>query len=150
MENTDRIERSVVIKAPRTRVWKALTDASEFGTWFRVALDGEFAVGKRSSGKMTYPGHEGAPFFATVERMEPEHLFSFRWPMGSDSPTEADADSGTTLVEFRLEDAPEGTKLTVTEGGFDRLPAKRRIEAYRGNSEGWTIQMENIRHHVEV
>jgi hypothetical protein len=69
--------------------------------------------------------------------------------MGSESPTEADADSGTTLVEFRLEDAPEGTKLTVTESGFDRLPAKRRIEAYRGNSEGWTIQMENIRHHVE-
>jgi uncharacterized protein YndB with AHSA1/START domain len=149
MESTDRIQRKVLIRAPRSRVWRALTNAAEFGTWFRVQLEGDFAVGKRITGKMTYPGHEGSPFVATVERIEPERLFSFRWPMGSDDPHHANADEFTTLVEFRLEDAPQGTLLTVEESGFDRLPAARRVEAFRANSEGWTIQVENLRRHVE-
>jgi len=150
MEVSDRIERKVLIRAPRSRVWKALTDAREFGTWFRVDLDGDFSLGRRITGKMTYPGHEGAPFVATVDRMDPERLFSFRWPMGSDDPNDHGADDTTTLVEFRLEDAPEGTMLTVIESGFARLPAGRRVEAFRGNSEGWSIQVENIRRHVEA
>ena len=149
MESADRIERTILIRAARPRVWQALTDAREFGTWFRVELEGDFAVGRRITGKMTYPGHEGAPFVATVERMEPERLFSFRWPMGSDDPHEGDAESLTTLVEFRLEDAPEGTTLTIVESGFDSLPAARRLDAFRGNSEGWTIQGENVRRHAE-
>lgn len=150
METSDRIERKVLIRAPGSRVWRALTTAAEFGTWFRVALEGEFAVGKRIHGKMTYPGHEGTPFVATIERMEPERLFSFRWPTGSSDPGAQDADKHTTLVEFRLEETPEGTLLTVVESGFDALPAARRVDAFRDNSEGWTIQVENIRRHVEV
>jgi uncharacterized protein YndB with AHSA1/START domain len=147
MEDTDRIERRVVIRASRSRVWKALTDAREFGTWFRVELEGDFVVGRRIEGKMTYPGHEGAPFAATVVRMDRERCFAFRWPADIESVQESD--QSDTLVEFLLEDAPEGTLLTVVESGFDRLPAARRLEAFRGNSEGWTIQVENVRRHVE-
>jgi uncharacterized protein YndB with AHSA1/START domain len=150
MESSDRIERKILIRAPRSRVWRALTSAAEFGTWFRVRLEGDFIVGKRITGKMTYPGYEGAPFAASVERMEPERLFSFRWPVGADDSNGADADKLTTLVEFRLEDAPEGTVLTVVEAGFDHLPAARRVEPFRSHSEGWTIQLENVRRHVEV
>jgi uncharacterized protein YndB with AHSA1/START domain len=95
---------------------------------------------------MTYPGHEGTPFVAQVERIEPERLFSFRWPAGSEPES---LDDQTTLVEFRLEDAPEGTSLTVVESGFDGLPHPRRLQAFRDNSEGWTIQTENIRRHAE-
>jgi uncharacterized protein YndB with AHSA1/START domain len=150
MESSNQIERSTLIQAPRSRVWRALTDAAEFGAWFRVELEGTFAVGRRLTGKMAYPGHEGAPFVAVVERMEPERLFSFRWPTGADDPHAAGADSPTTLVEFRLEDAPGGTLLTVVESGFDQLPAARRVDAFRGNSEGWGVQVDNIRRHVEV
>src|SRR5690606_3661777 len=144
----DRIERSILIRAPRSRVWRALTSAKEFGAWFRVELQGDFTAGERISGKVTYPGHEGTPFVAQVERMEPERLFSFRWPMGSD-PEALELRNHTTLVEFELEDAPQGTVLTVVESGFEGLPAPRRLEAYRENSEGWAIQMENVRRHAE-
>jgi uncharacterized protein YndB with AHSA1/START domain len=150
MDSSDRIERKLLIRAPRTRVWRALTDAREFGTWFRVDLRGDFVVGQRITGAMTYPGHEGASFVATVERMEPERLFSFRWPMGSEDEKVPEAEEITTLVEFRLEDAPEGTMLTVVETGFDGLPAARRADAFRSNSEGWSIQIENVRRHAEA
>jgi uncharacterized protein YndB with AHSA1/START domain len=147
-ENTDRIEKTVRLRAPRSRVWRALTDAREFGTWFRVALEGQFAVGQPIRGRITYPGYEHLTMEVTVERMEPERLFSYRWHPGAAEPEDPAAEP-TTLVEFRLEDAPDGTILTVVESGFDQLPPERRDEAFRENEEGWAIQMENIRSHVD-
>lgn len=148
MSQTDRIEKQVLLKAPMAKVWRALTDAQEFGTWFRVRLDGRFAVGQRIRGPITYPGYEHITMDVTVEKMEAERLFSFRWHPAAVDPKSDYSAEPTTLVEFRLEKKPEGTLLTVVESGFDALPASRRDEAFRMNSGGWTIQVDNIRQHV--
>ncbi len=167
---TDRIEKQVVLRAPVARVWRALTDAAEFGRWFGLTLEGTFAEGKPIAGvfdksldeaaimahqkklgvapsrvKMPPPGST----FCTVERMEPERLFSFRWiPYGVDAEIDP-ANEPTTLVEFRLEPVAEGTRLTITESGFDKVPAHRRDRAFRMNEGGWAGQAENLRKHVE-
>ena len=145
---TDRIERSIEIEAPVATVWRALTDHREFGEWFRVRLDQPFAPGQPSTGRITYPGYEHLKWEATIQRMEPERLFSLTWHPAALEPEHDYSGEPTTLVEFRLEPTPSGTRLTVTEWGFDRIPAERRSEALRMNSEGWTGQMENIKTYV--
>jgi uncharacterized protein YndB with AHSA1/START domain len=147
-KSTDRIEKQILLRAPRSRVWRALTDAREFGTWFRVKLQDDFAVGKSVAGSVLYPGYEHLRFEATVEKMEPERLFSFRWHPAAVDPKVDYSKEPTTLVEFRLEEVPEGTRLTVVESGFDGIPAGRRDEAFRMNEGGWAEQVENIRKHV--
>jgi uncharacterized protein YndB with AHSA1/START domain len=144
--STDRIEKQILLKAPRSRVWQALTDARQFGQWFKVALDGEFIAGQRITGKMTYPGHEGTPFEATVAAIEPETLFSLRWSPGAQP---GQAGSVSTLVEFRLKETPEGVLLTVVESGLEQLPPPLRDKVFRNNSEGWSIQTANIKAHVQ-
>lgn len=147
--STDRIDKEIVLKAPRSRVWRALTDHREFGEWFRVHLDQPFAAGRRTTGHITYPGYEHLKFEAQVERLEPETYFAFRWHPYAVDPKKDYSKEPATLVEFRLEDAPGGgTRLTVTESGFDRIPKDRRDEAYRMNDRGWGIQMDNIKAHV--
>ena len=140
---TDRIERSIHIKAPRSRVWRALSDAEQFGTWFGAALKGkQFAAGQRVQAPMTIQGHEHVPFDIVVERVEPENLMSYRW-----HPRTGDADYSKeerTLVTFTLKDVDDGTMLTVTETGFDKVPPARRMEAFRGNSRGWEFQLKRI------
>jgi uncharacterized protein YndB with AHSA1/START domain len=146
---SDRIEKQVEIKAPVSRVWRALTDHREFGQWFRVALEGPFAIGEESRGHITHPGYEHVQWRAVVQEMEPERRFSFTWhPYAIDPETDYSAEP-PTLVEFRLEPTANGTLLRVTESGFDRIPAERRAEAFRMNEGGWAAQMENIRAHVE-
>jgi uncharacterized protein YndB with AHSA1/START domain len=145
---SDWIEKQVLLKVPRSRVWRALTDAQEFGTWFRVKLEGEFAVGKSIRGRITYPGYEHLTMEVTVERIDPEKLFSFRWHPYAVDPKIDYSTEPTTLVEFRLGEASGGTKLMVVESGFDRIPAGRRDEAFRMNAGGWEEQLENIRSHV--
>jgi uncharacterized protein YndB with AHSA1/START domain len=147
-KSTDRIEKQILLRAPRSRVWRALTDAREFGAWFRVKLENDFAVGKSVVGNITYPGYEHLRFEATVEKMEPERLFSFRWHPAAVDPKVDYSKEPTTLVELRLEEVPEGTRLTVVESGFDSIPAGRRDEAFRMNDGGWAEQVENIRKHV--
>jgi len=145
---TDRIEKRIELKAPVSRVWTAITDHEEFGQWFRVKLDGPFVAGQVSTGHITYPGYEHLKWNAVVQKMEPERLFSFTWhPYAVDQSVDYSKDE-PTLVEFRLEPAEGGTVLTVTESGFDKLPAHRRDQAFRSNDGGWAQQMENIRKHV--
>lgn len=149
---SDRIEKRIELKAPVSRVWRALTDHREFGEWFRVALDGPFVPGEVSRGHMTYPGYEHVKWEAVVRKMEPERLFSFTWPHlksfdKADLPLDYSGEP-TTLVEFRLEKTASGTLLILTESGFDKLPADRRFEAFRRNDGGWTQQMKNIESHV--
>lgn len=148
----DRIEKRIELKAPVSRVWRALTDYREFGEWFRVKLEGPFVPGQVSRGQMTYPGYEHVKWQAVVEKMDTERLFSFRWPHPKsfekgDYPPDY-ANDPTTLVEFRLEETPTGTLLLLTESGFEKLPGDRRLEAYRRNDGGWTEQMRNIEKHV--
>jgi uncharacterized protein YndB with AHSA1/START domain len=145
---SDRIEKSVELNAPIERVWRALVDHEEFGAWFRVKLDQPFVPGGVSTGQMTYPGYEHLPWKAQVVAMDEPRLFSFRWPH-MDEKQEVREDWPWTLVEFRLEPTEIGTRLTVTESGFDSLPAERRAENYRGNEQGWAEQMGNIKAYAE-
>ena len=145
---TDRIERSVLLHSPKPRVWHALTDAEEFGSWFGVKLDSGFAAGQSVTGQITYPGYQHLKFKADVDKVDRERLFSFRWHPAAVDPNADYSREPTTLVEFRLEEAGGGTKLTITESGFDRIPATRRDEAFQRNSEGWSKQVENIKRHV--
>ncbi len=146
---SDRIEKVIDLKAPLSRVWRALTDHEEFGTWFRVRLDGPFVPGQVSRGQITYPGKEHLRWEVVVQAMEPERLFSFTWhPYAVDPKTDYSREP-STLVEFTLERIPTGTRLRVVESGFDRLPAHRRDEAFRMNDRGWGIQTEMIARHVE-
>ena len=144
------IEKQIFLRAPRPRVWRALTDAREFGTWFGVSLDEPIDAGKWVRGRITHPGYEHVQFQMLVERLEPEVLFAYRWHPYAIDPKVDYSNEPTTLVEFRLEDAAGGTTLTLTESGFDRVPLDRRAEAFRMNEQGWAQQMENIRRHVEA
>jgi len=147
--STDRIEKQILLRAPQARVWRAATDAREFGEWFRVKLDGPFVPGRRITGHITYPGYEHLRMDVLVERLEAETLFSYRWhPAAVDPQVDYTREPGT-LVEFRLEAVAEGTLLRLVESGFDQLPASRRDEAYRLNDGGWTVQMGNIQRHVD-
>ena len=148
---TDRIERSIVIKAPRSRVWRALSNAEEFGEWFGVNLKGKtFAPGQRVQGSFTIKGHEHCMFDIVVERVEPEQLLSYRWhPYALDPKIDYEKEQ-RTVVTFTLKDAGDATLLTVIETGFDNVPPERRLEAFRMNSRGWEAQMNNIQRHVEA
>jgi len=146
--STDRIEKQILLHAPQPRVWRALTDAEEFGAWFRVKLEGPFVPGGLTKGKLTYPGYEHLTMEVEVERMEAEALFSFRWHPYAIDPKVDYSGEPSTLVEFRLESVDEGTLLRVVESGFDRLPAHRRDEAFRMNDRGWAQQLVSIERHV--
>ena len=141
--STDQIEKTIILRAPRSKVWSALTDSSQFGQWFGTRLAEPFSAGRKVCGPITMPKYAHLVFEVTVEQMEPERFFSFRWQPGGNP--DADPTEPTTLVAFDLEEVPEGTRLTVRESGFDQIPVSRRAKAYRGNDEGWTGQIENLR-----
>jgi uncharacterized protein YndB with AHSA1/START domain len=149
---SNRIEKSIELNAPVSRVWRALTDYREFGEWFRVKLGRPFVPGQVSRGQITWPGYEHVVWEGLIEKMEPERLFSFTWPHAK-SLDKADyspdyTGAPTTLVEFTLEKTATGTLLRLTESGFESIPADWRAQAFRGNEGGWTQQMENIAKHV--
>jgi len=146
---TDRIERKILLNAPRSRVWRALTNAEEFGSWFGVALKGKrFIAGERVQGNVSYPGYEHVVLEILIERVEPESLLSWRWHPAAIEPNVDYSREPTTLVVFELQEVQNGTLLRVVESGFDKVPPARRLEAFRLNSEGWDEQMSNIKKHV--
>lgn len=148
MSSTDLIEKTIVLKAPRARVWRALTDSKEFGEWFEVAFEGPFVAGQSLKGRITYKGYEHLTLDILVDRIEPERFFSFRWHPGAIDPAVDYSKEPTTLVAFTLEEVAGGTRLTVVESGFDAIPAARRAEAFRMNEDGWTEQMTNVERYV--
>ncbi|MDB4958382.1 MAG: vanillate O-demethylase oxidoreductase VanB [Myxococcales bacterium] len=147
-KTNDRIEKRVLLRAPRARVWTALTNAAEFGTWFGIKLEGAFVAGASTRGKLTISGYEHLTIEVQVEKIEPDRYFSYRWHPYALDPKVDYSKEPTTLVEFRLEEAADGTDLTIIESGFDRIPAERRAEAFRMNDGGWTAQIKNIEKHV--
>jgi uncharacterized protein YndB with AHSA1/START domain len=144
----NRIEKRIDLKAPVSRVWRALTDFREFGEWFRVKLENPFAPGKISRGNITHPGYEHVQMEVMVQTMQPERVFSFTWHPYAVDPKIDYSKEPSTLVEFRLEKTATGTLLTLTESGFDKIPAHRRLEAFRNNDGGWTQQLKNIEAYV--
>jgi uncharacterized protein YndB with AHSA1/START domain len=159
-QTPDRIEKRMVLRAPRERVWRAISEAKQFGSWFGVEFDGEFAAGTRLTGriaptkvdpevaKLQQP-YVGFPFEFHIDRIEPMNVFAFRWhPSAVDRSTDYSAEP-MTLVEFRLEDAANGTLLTITESGFDRIPLERRAKAFTSNEGGWTHQLKLIEKYLD-
>jgi uncharacterized protein YndB with AHSA1/START domain len=148
--STNRIEKRILLRAPRSRVWRALADGEEFGAWFGVKLEGAFAEGATVRGKITHPGYEHVTMEMLIERMDAERFFSYRWhPYAVDAEIDYSAEP-TTLVEFRLEEGKGGTLLVIVESGFDNIPAARRAEAFRMNDRGWAAQTESIERHVSA
>jgi uncharacterized protein YndB with AHSA1/START domain len=143
------MEKRIELKAPVSRVWRALTDHRQFGEWFRLKLDAPFVPGQVSLGQITYPGYEHPKWEATVQKMEPERLFSFTCHPYAVDPTIDYSKEPTALVEFRLEPKEGGTVLFLTESGFEATPKDRQFEAFRMNEGGWTEQMTNIGRYVE-
>ena len=139
-----KIERKILINAPRSRVWRALTTAQEFARWFSAEVDGSFEVGKRLDMVSNHPCGSGGNFYVIIERIEPEHTFSWRWHPGSASSNE----DGSTAVEFQLQEVEGGTLITVCESGFDRISLARRAKAFAENEHGWELQMESLRQYA--
>jgi uncharacterized protein YndB with AHSA1/START domain len=144
----DRIEKQMELKAPVSRVWRALTDYREFGEWFRVNLEGPFVAGQVSRGQITLPGYDHLRMEFVVQKMEPEQFFSYTWHPYAIDPKADYSKETPTLVEFRLEKSANGTLLVVTESGFDKIPSDRRLEAFRMTDNGWAQQLKNIESHV--
>jgi uncharacterized protein YndB with AHSA1/START domain len=141
---TDKIVKTIELKAPLARVWRAISDSREFGEWFRVKFEGPFIAGKAAVGQVTHPGYEHLRMEVKVQKMEPEKLLSFTWhPYAVDTAVDYSGET-PTLVEFRLAATSHGTRLTVTESGFENVPAHRRAEAFRRNEGGWAQQIQNI------
>src|SRR5256885_7517128 len=145
--STDRIEKKILLRAPLDRVWRAISDAKEFGTWFGVTFDGPFVAGARLTGRIVptkvdaevakaQEAHTGMPFEVSIDRVEPMHLFSFRWHPFAVEPGVDYSKEAATLVTFALEEAPGGTTLTITESGFDRIPLERRGEGVSAHARG--------------
>ena len=145
---TDRIEKKLFLRAPLPRVWRALSDSTEFGHWFGVKFEGPFVPGARLHGIVVptkvdheiaraQTQYEGVPFEITVDRIEPDRLFSFRWHPFAVEPGFDYSAEPTTIVVFELEEMSDGVLLTVTESGFDQIPLARRAKAFTANEGGW-------------
>jgi uncharacterized protein YndB with AHSA1/START domain len=146
---TDRIERKILLNAPRSRVWRAVSDATEFGAWFGVDFKGKsFVAGKPVQGKITYPGYEHLVMEVQIERLEPERLLSWRWHPAAIEPAVDYSHEPTTLVVFELAEAEGGILLTVVESGLDKIPVARRATVFRLNTSGWDQQIRNIEKYV--
>lgn len=144
----DRIEKQIVLKAPRARVWRAIADWQQFGAWFGVALEGPFVAGQTARGRITHPDYQHLTMTMDVVRVEPERCFAFRWhPYAIDDRVDY-AQEPTTLVELTLAEASGGTQLTIVESGFGALPESRRDLAFRMNDGGWSAQCRNLERHV--
>jgi uncharacterized protein YndB with AHSA1/START domain len=146
---TDQVEKSVELKAPLSRVWRALADHKEFGEWFGVKLDGPFVVGQAARGQVTNRGYEHVTLVFVVKAMEPERLFSYTWHPYAVDMTKDYSHETPTLVEFHLKETAGGTLLTVTESGFEKVPEERRAEAFRRNDGGWAQQMRQIEAYLD-
>ncbi len=149
-EKSNRIEKQVEIKAPIARVWRALTDPHEFGEWFRVKMETPFTMGKTARGHITHPGYEHLVWEVMITAIEPQHYFAFTWHPYAVDPNADYSKEAPTLVEFRLEKIADGTRVRVTESGFDKIPQHRFIDAMRMNTQGWEQQMENIKAYVSA
>jgi uncharacterized protein YndB with AHSA1/START domain len=143
--STDRIEKQITLDAPRSRVWRALTEVSQFNAWFGVSLAAPFVPGTEVAGQINIRGYEHVMMTIWIETMEPERYFAFRWHPYAIEPGVDYSAEPTTLVSFTLEDAGAGTRLAIVESGFDAIPESRRAKAFTMNSNGWNGQSENLR-----
>ena len=159
--STDRIEKQVVLRAAQAKVWRAISDATQFGAWFGVEFDGPFVAGARLTGKIRptkvdpevaklQRPHDGKSFEWTIERIQPMTHMSFRWHPFAIEPDYDYSKEPTTLISFDLEEVSGGTQLTISESGFDRIPLERRAKAFAANEGGWTHQLKLIEKYLAM
>jgi len=146
---TDRIEKRFEVRAPQARVWRALADATEFGAWFGMKVEGTFAAGATVRGQITHPGYCHMTMDLAIVALDPPRYFAYRWHPYPIDPKVDYSTEPTTLVEFHLAPVAGGTAITIVESGFDQIPLARRAEAFRMNDGGWTGQVKAITRHVE-
>jgi uncharacterized protein YndB with AHSA1/START domain len=157
--STDRIEKKILLRAPRKRIWRALSDSTEFGAWFGMKFDGLFTPGARLRGTIVgttvdadvakaQKEHAGIPFEITVDRIEPERLFSFRWHPHAVERGVDYSHEPTTLIVFTLEEVANGVMLTVTESGFDQIPLARRAKSFTANEQGWSMVVKLVEEYL--
>jgi uncharacterized protein YndB with AHSA1/START domain len=146
---SDRIEKEIVVRAPRPRVWRAISDKTEFGTWFGVRFPpGPFVSGEKVTGSMANPRYEHVRMEIEIVEVVPEERLSYHWHPYAIDPAVDYSSEPPTLVTFTLEDVPDGTLLKVVESGFDQVPLHRRAIALQMNGNGWAAQLQNIDRHV--
>jgi uncharacterized protein YndB with AHSA1/START domain len=145
---TDRIEKRFEVRAPRSRVWRAISDAQQFAAWFGVTVDGPFVAGSTVRGNVTNQAYAHIRVEFQVQTIDPERYFAYRWHPYANDPKLDYATEPTTLVEFTLEETAGGTEVTIVESGFDKIPLARRAEAFRMNEGGWTGQVKNLTKYV--
>ncbi|OBH54685.1 vanillate O-demethylase oxidoreductase VanB [Mycobacterium mantenii] len=155
-----KIEKHVVLHAPLDRVWRAISDADEFGRWFGVRFDGPFVAGTSVTAAISPTAvdsevakrqetHAGVQSTWQIVAIEPQRRFAYRWhPFAVDPDVDYDLEP-TTLVEFTLSEQPDGVLLTITESGFEAIPEARRGPSFEANGEGWAIQTTLVRRYVE-
>lgn len=159
--STDRIEKKILLRAPLERVWNAIADSTRFGSWFGVRFDGSFVAGTTMTGRIvpttvdadvaaSQAPHEETVFQSRIERVEPMHLFSFRWHPYAVDPAIDYSKEPPTLVVFELEEVAGGTMVTVSESGFDQIPIERRAKAFASNEQGWSAQMKLIEKYLAL
>jgi uncharacterized protein YndB with AHSA1/START domain len=159
--NTDRIEKQIVLKAPRDRVWWAISDSARFGTWFGVDFEGPFVAGQWLAGRITptkvdpevaklQEPARGFKFSVFIERIDPMDGFAFRWHPFAIEKDKDYSREPMTLVTFELSDAQHGTLLKITETGFDQLPPERRAPAFKANDGGWAHQTRLIEKYLAL
>ena len=147
-QSTDRIEKHFEVRAPRSKVWRAISDSQQFSSWFGITLAGPFVEGQTTGGKVTTKGYEHMKVEFMVQKIEAERYFSYRWHPYPSDPKVDYSQEPTTLVEFTLEEVAGGTAVTIVESGFDQIPLARRAEAFRMNDGGWTGQAKNLTKYV--
>lgn len=159
--HTDRIEKKVLLRASRDRVWHAISDSAQFGSWFGMEFDGPFIAHTRLTGriipttvdpetaKLQQP-YAGKPVEIVVDRIEPMRRFAFRWHPFAINPQVDYSKEPMTLILFELADVADGILLTITESGFDKIPLERRALAFAADEGGWEKQTQLIRKYLAM
>jgi uncharacterized protein YndB with AHSA1/START domain len=137
----DTIEREITVKASQKRVYQAISDPKQIVTWFPDEIEGSLAVGERPVFSFTAQKHKTQIF---VEAAKPYEYFAYRWVPGRAGIIGDVMKVPNTLVEFRIEETGDGTRVTLKESGFASLPAEVAEESLRDNSGGWNIMMDRL------
>lgn len=146
MSVQDRIERVLTLRAPRARVWKAITEPAGLSQW----LGNRAEVDLRPGGELILEWPEHGIYRCRIVTVEPPHRFAYRWYMTGMNSEEAVETGPSTLVEFSLKEVPEGTMLTLVESGFAAFPADIAAKSYHHSVEGWAIELGELAAYLET
>jgi uncharacterized protein YndB with AHSA1/START domain len=140
-----RIDRTIEIKAPPERVWRALTNAKELSAWFQVTIEGDIVAGGE-----VWMQHKGQRFRVRFVELTPPTRFVWQWHPGAVDPNVDYSREPRTTVTFTLEPSESGTRLSVAETGFNEISLARRSKVYGDNNQGWAEVLLWLLKYVEA